>query len=141
MLCWVESLSHVLFFATPWTLACQAPLSMGSLQARMLYFHAFINASTTGLQSQSSQCGTPRSRQPCGAQTLVPCRDFCNVIIDFCNVIILSLVSQGRVCPSMWVLFILSPPLLPVSPWFLLYAFSCGKYFLLVLGHFHRQLL
>ena len=25
----VKSLSHVQFFATPWTVACQAPLSMG----------------------------------------------------------------------------------------------------------------
>ena len=25
----VESLSHALLFATPWTVACQAPLSMG----------------------------------------------------------------------------------------------------------------
>ena len=31
---WV--LSHVQLFATPWTIACQAPLSMGILQGRML---------------------------------------------------------------------------------------------------------
>ena len=55
MLC-CAVLSHVWFFATPWTLACQAPLSMGSLQARMLDFHALLNASPIGLQSQSSQC-------------------------------------------------------------------------------------
>ena len=30
------SLSHVRFFATPWTVACQGPLSMGILQARIL---------------------------------------------------------------------------------------------------------
>ena len=105
---------------------------MGSLQARKLDFHAFLNASRIGLQSQSSQCGTPRSRQPCGAQTLVPCRDFCKVFI-------LSLVSHlpKYVGP----VYSMSPPLLPVSLWFLLHAFSWGKYFLLVLGLFHRQLL
>ena len=26
---WVKLLSHVLLFATPWTVPCQAPLSMG----------------------------------------------------------------------------------------------------------------
>ena len=31
-----SSLSHVRFFATPWIVACQAPLSMGILQARIL---------------------------------------------------------------------------------------------------------
>ena len=31
-----ESLSHVQVFATPWTVACQAPLSMGILPARIL---------------------------------------------------------------------------------------------------------
>ena len=35
-LCCAESLSHVLLFATRWTIACQAPLSMGILQARIL---------------------------------------------------------------------------------------------------------
>ena len=29
-------LSHVQLFATPWTIACEAPLSMGILQARIL---------------------------------------------------------------------------------------------------------
>ena len=32
----VSVLSHVRLFATPWTVACQAPLSMGILQARIL---------------------------------------------------------------------------------------------------------
>ena len=32
----VKSLSHVRLFATPWTVAHQAPLSMGILQARIL---------------------------------------------------------------------------------------------------------
>ena len=31
-----QSLSHVRFFVTSWTIARQAPLSMGILQARML---------------------------------------------------------------------------------------------------------
>ena len=33
MLCCAESLSRVRLFATPWTAARQAPLSMGTLQA------------------------------------------------------------------------------------------------------------
>ena len=32
----VRALSHVQLFATPWTVACQAPLSMGFSQARIL---------------------------------------------------------------------------------------------------------
>ena len=32
----VQSLSRVRLFETPWTVACQAPLSMGILQARIL---------------------------------------------------------------------------------------------------------
>ena len=35
-LCCVQSLSRVCLFVTPWTVACQAPLSMGILQARIL---------------------------------------------------------------------------------------------------------
>ena len=31
-----QSLSHVEIYAIPWTVACQAPLSMGILQARIL---------------------------------------------------------------------------------------------------------
>ena len=31
-----QLLSHVRLFVTPWTVACQAPLSMGILQARIL---------------------------------------------------------------------------------------------------------
>ena len=31
-----ESFSHVWLFATPWTVACESPLSMGILQARIL---------------------------------------------------------------------------------------------------------
>ena len=36
MLCYAYSLSYNWLFATPWTVACQAPLSMGILQARIL---------------------------------------------------------------------------------------------------------
>ena len=36
MLCCAKSLSRVRLFATPWTVACQASLSMGILQARIL---------------------------------------------------------------------------------------------------------
>ena len=36
ILCCAQLLSHVQLFATPWTIACQAPLSMGILQARTL---------------------------------------------------------------------------------------------------------
>ena len=36
VLCCAESLSHVQFFATPWTEAHQIPLSVGILQARIL---------------------------------------------------------------------------------------------------------
>ena len=36
MLCCTELLSCVLLFVTPWTIACQAPLSIGILQARRL---------------------------------------------------------------------------------------------------------
>ena len=34
--CCAELLSHVQLFLTPWTVACQAPLSMGILQVRIL---------------------------------------------------------------------------------------------------------
>ena len=35
-----QSLNHVQLFVTPWTAACQAPLSMEILQARMLEYVA-----------------------------------------------------------------------------------------------------
>ena len=34
--CCAESLSHALHFVTPWSVACQGPLSLGILQARIL---------------------------------------------------------------------------------------------------------
>ena len=36
VLCCASSLSHVQLFVSPWAVACQAPLSMGILQARIL---------------------------------------------------------------------------------------------------------
>ena len=33
---WLMSLSHVQLFVTPWTVACQAPQSMGFFQARVV---------------------------------------------------------------------------------------------------------
>ena len=36
VVCCAWSLSHVRLFVTPWTIACQAPLSMEILQARIL---------------------------------------------------------------------------------------------------------
>ena len=36
MCCVLSRFSHVRLFATPWVIACQAPLSMGFLQARLL---------------------------------------------------------------------------------------------------------
>ena len=35
-MCMLSHFSRVQLFATPWTVACQAPLSMGILQARIL---------------------------------------------------------------------------------------------------------
>ena len=40
-MCCAWLLSHVWLFAVPWTLACQAPLSMGILQARILEWVAY----------------------------------------------------------------------------------------------------
>ena len=36
VLCCASLLSHILLFETLWTVECQAPLSMGILQARIL---------------------------------------------------------------------------------------------------------
>ena len=40
-----KSLSHVQFFATLWTGACQAPLAMGILQGRILEWVAIPSSS------------------------------------------------------------------------------------------------
>ena len=53
MLCCAQSLSPVRLFVTPWTIARQAPLSMGILQARILDWVAMPSS------SRSSQ---PRDR-------------------------------------------------------------------------------
>ena len=37
-------LSHVQLFATPWTIACQAPLTMGILQAGILEWVAMTSS-------------------------------------------------------------------------------------------------
>ena len=47
MLCCAESLSHVRLFATPWTVAHQAPLSMGILQARILDWVAIFSSTVS----------------------------------------------------------------------------------------------
>ena len=43
VLCCDKSLSHVQIFVTLWTVACQAPLSMGVLQARILEWVAMLS--------------------------------------------------------------------------------------------------
>ena len=52
-LLWAQSLGCVRLFAAPWTIACQAPLSMEALQARMLEWVAVPSS------SGSSQPGSP----------------------------------------------------------------------------------
>ena len=57
MLCCVESLSHVPLFMSPWTVAHQAPLSMGILQTRILEWVAMPSSrgsSQPGDQTQIS---------------------------------------------------------------------------------------
>ena len=57
MLCWAQSLSHVLFFASPWTVAHKAPLSMWILQ-RILEWVAM--PSSRGIfPTQGSNSGVP----------------------------------------------------------------------------------
>ena len=41
-MCCAQSLSCVRLFSIPWTVACQAPLSMGILQARILEWVAIL---------------------------------------------------------------------------------------------------
>ena len=57
MLC-AELLSHVQRFVTPWTVACQAPLSMGILQARILEWVAMPSSK----RSSQPRDGTQFSR-------------------------------------------------------------------------------
>ena len=62
----VQSLSHVQFFATPWTLACQAPLSstvswsslkFTSIESVMLTNHLFLLPSSPFAFSLSQHHG------------------------------------------------------------------------------------
>ena len=55
-----ESLSCVKLFETPWTVAHQAPLSVGILQARILEWVALLQGN---FLTQSSKAGLPRCRQ------------------------------------------------------------------------------
>ena len=57
VLCCALSLSHVPFFVTPWTVARQAPLSMGILQARMLEWVAM--PSSRGLRNPGIKPRSP----------------------------------------------------------------------------------
>ena len=50
-----QSLSHVLFFATPWTIAHQATLSMGILQARILGWVAMHSSRGSSKPSDQTQ--------------------------------------------------------------------------------------
>ena len=59
---YAQLLSHVQLFGTPWTAACQAPLSMGNLQARILELGCY--ALLQGIfPSQGSNPGLPLCRQ------------------------------------------------------------------------------
>ena len=48
-----QSLSHVRLFATPWTAAHQAPLSMGILQARILECVSMLSSRGSGIKPRS----------------------------------------------------------------------------------------
>ena len=48
-------LNHVPLFATPWTVARQAPLSMGTLQARILEWVAVPSSRGSSQPSDQSQ--------------------------------------------------------------------------------------
>ena len=56
--CCAQSLSHVQLCATPWTVACQTPLSLGILQARVGY-HALLQGI---LPTQGWNPGLPHCR-------------------------------------------------------------------------------
>ena len=57
----VSFLSHVRLFVTPWTVAHQAPLSMGILQARL---QEWVAVSFQGIfPTQESNPGLPHCRQ------------------------------------------------------------------------------
>ena len=56
-MCVYKSLSHVGFFATPWTVACQAPLSMGF--SRQEYWSGLPFFSPGNLPDSESELGSP----------------------------------------------------------------------------------
>ena len=53
--CVLSCFSSIWFFATPWTVACQAPLSMGILQARILEW-VVMPSSRGSSQSRDQTC-------------------------------------------------------------------------------------
>ena len=61
MLYVVQLLSCVLLFATPWTVACQAPLSMGF--SRQEYWSALLFPSPGDLRDSGIQPGLLHCRQ------------------------------------------------------------------------------
>ena len=57
-----ESLSHVPHFATPWTAACQVPLSIGILQARILEWVAMPSSRGSSQPRNQTQVSLIASR-------------------------------------------------------------------------------
>ena len=55
LVCSTQSLSRVWLFVTPWTVACQAPLSTGFFQARILEWVA-LSSSRGSSQSRDLAC-------------------------------------------------------------------------------------
>ena len=80
MLCCAWFLSCVWLFVTPWTAACQAPLSMGILQARILEWVAMsssrgssqprIETRSSVLQADSSPSEPPEKSMNTGVGSL-----------------------------------------------------------------------
>ena len=70
MMCCAQSLSRVRLLATPWTVACQAPLSMGILQARILEWVAMAfprgSSQPRGQTQVSHIAGDSLSSEPPG---------------------------------------------------------------------------
>ena len=52
------------------------------------------------------------------------------------SAIVIILLSVGRLTREVGLDYTMSPPLLPISLWFLIYIFSCGKSFMLVFRSF-----
>ena len=66
MLCCAESLSRIQLFATPWTVALKAPLSMGTLQARTV--ERVIGSFTTALIRAYLALSYPGLKAPGGQE-------------------------------------------------------------------------